>query len=203
MATESDLRKTKLRCSSSCPIAPRARTEPVKGALLYELLAVCWPLTVALWFQSLAQRCRPQRRTGPDKVVTVLVSSGCNVDIPDSDGHAPLMWAAALGHPRVVDLLLTKGADPNSRDSTGRTPLHWAAVLGQRDIVDLLLKRGASASRKDNDDKTPLAEATLVRNADFNSLLDASFHGITTMSYHSTARSDHEAVIELLKKSPP
>ncbi|KAE8392553.1 ankyrin repeat-containing domain protein [Aspergillus alliaceus] len=81
---------------------------------------------------------------GTERVVSLLLQRGVNVNVQDSRGHTPLHIAAQHGHLGVVRLLLaTEQIDVNARDHNGSTPLHMASEKGHVDVVQLLVAHGA------------------------------------------------------------
>ena len=88
-----------------------------------------------------------------------LVKTGQNLDLKDSYGQTPLLWAARCGHEVVVKLLLEESAKIDSKDNKGRTPLTRAAMCGGEVVVSLLLEEGAEIESKDCDGMTPLSWA--------------------------------------------
>lgn len=83
-----------------------------------------------------------------DKVAAFLKQDKKLVSATDSDGKAPLHWAAIYGQTKVMKLLLDSKADVNSLDKDGFTPLHWAATFNKGDAVELLLANKADMNIK-------------------------------------------------------
>ena len=83
-----------------------------------------------------------------DKVAAFLKQDKKLVNARDSDGRAPLHWAALYGQTKVMELLLADKADVNSLDGDGFTPLHWAATFNKRGAVELLLANKADMNIK-------------------------------------------------------
>lgn len=91
-------------------------------------------------------------RRDNDEVIALLLAHGADktINIPDSDGHTPLMWASKSFSPRVVKLLIDHGADVNYGDHRSwlffhvdPRPLSWAIMYnkdGSRDEVIAILK---------------------------------------------------------------
>jgi len=79
-----------------------------------------------------------------------------SVDVSDSFGRTPLLWAAAKGHEAAVQLFLDKDANFEAKDNDGRTPLAWAAMSGHEAVILLLLDKGADFEAKDKYGWTPL-----------------------------------------------
>ncbi|KAK3672115.1 palmitoyltransferase akr1 [Recurvomyces mirabilis] len=65
------------------------------------------------------------------------------VDVPDSQGHTSLMWAAYKGFPACVDILLRWGADVHAVDEMAFTALHWALVKGNYACIQKLVEYGS------------------------------------------------------------
>ena len=86
-----------------------------------------------------------------------LLSQGADVNLKDSRGATPLMYAAASGSPEVMKLLIGAGADVNAKNSFGATALLWSA--GDIRKVRLLLDKGAEVNIKTKQGRTPLLAA--------------------------------------------
>lgn len=84
------------------------------------------------------------------------------IDVKDSFGHTPLMWAAYEGHQAAIEYLLAEGASVNASDEKGWTSLSWAVKTKRIPIAELLLQRGASLSVIDTDGQSlsDIARAT-------------------------------------------
>jgi len=83
-----------------------------------------------------------------DKVAAFLKQDKKLVNARDSDGRAPLHWAAIYGQTKVMELLLAEKTDVNLLDGEGFTPLHWAATFNKRDAVELLVAHKADMNIK-------------------------------------------------------
>ncbi len=83
-----------------------------------------------------------------DKVAAFLKQDKKLVNARDSDGRAPLHWAAIYGQTKVMKLLLAEKTDVNLLDGEGFTPLHWAATFNKRDAVELLVAHKADTNIK-------------------------------------------------------
>ncbi|KAF1353826.1 Palmitoyltransferase akr1, ankyrin repeat-containing protein akr1 [Delphinella strobiligena] len=93
------------------------------------------------------------------QLILLLHEGDLDVDVPDTQGHTSLMWAAYKGFPACVDVLLRWGADVHKRDSQGFTALHWALVKGSYMCVQKLLEYGADRFAANNEGKTPAVTA--------------------------------------------
>jgi len=83
-----------------------------------------------------------------DKVAAFLKQDKKLINARDSDGRAPLHWAAIYGQTKVMELLLAEKTDVNLLDGEGFTPLHWAATFNKRDAVELLMAHKADMNLK-------------------------------------------------------
>jgi ankyrin repeat protein len=54
-------------------------------------------------------------------VEDLLATSAINVNVQNSAGETPLLWAAAFGYSEIVQLLLDYSAIPNYTDRDGRS----------------------------------------------------------------------------------
>jgi len=144
---------------------------------------------------------------GLREAMTALLKNGNDLDVKDTTGRTPLLWAAKKGHEAMVRLLLEKGAELESKDKIyGQTPLSWAAKNGHEVVVKLLLDKGAEMESKDTEyDLTPLSWAARYGNeAAVKLLLEKGaemeskdkLYGQTPLSL--AAKNGHEAVVKLL-----
>jgi len=75
-----------------------------------------------------------------------LLRGGADVDIPDHDGHTPLMVASRAGWPDTVRMLVEAGASLDARDKDEHTAL-WYACKYEQKAVTMLLRNARSARR--------------------------------------------------------
>jgi hypothetical protein len=76
-----------------------------------------------------------------EKVVSVLLAQGANINAASHDGRTALMLASLHGREEVDLLLLAQGADVNAVTRDGHTALMLASLDDHKEVVDLLLKR--------------------------------------------------------------
>jgi len=119
-------------------------------------------------------------RKGDAAMVTLLLESGVDLNIPDERGFTPLHDAAYNRGPHtgnpfprayfidVFELLLEWGAKVDIPNAAGRTPLHDVANGGYLGMVKRLLKLGADVNASDAYGCTPLLDA--VRGGDFETV---------------------------------
>ncbi|GMI82945.1 hypothetical protein like AT5G14230 [Hibiscus trionum] len=65
-------------------------------------------------------------RYGDLDAVTLLMSRGYDVNVPDGDGYTPLMLAAREGHGPMCELLISHGANCDFKNGKGETALSLA-----------------------------------------------------------------------------
>jgi ankyrin repeat protein len=70
---------------------------------------------------------RGKRETVFKALLTLLLESSANVNIPDDKGQTPLHLAACLGIHDVISSLLDRGAELDAQDNNHSTPLHLAS----------------------------------------------------------------------------
>lgn len=70
---------------------------------------------------------------------------GAFVNVRDSFGRTPLMFAAMFGNPDIVMLLILNGAgaDFSIRDFDGKTALMYATEKNHKKVIELLKNYGA------------------------------------------------------------
>jgi hypothetical protein len=72
-----------------------------------------------------------------------LETGNADVDLKDTSGRIPSLWAFANGYESVAQDLLDTGRMEAAPENTFcRTPLWWAAKNGQEAVVKLLLETG-------------------------------------------------------------
>ncbi|KAF2774173.1 Palmitoyltransferase akr1, ankyrin repeat-containing protein akr1 [Teratosphaeria nubilosa] len=117
------------------------------------------------------------------QLVLLLHQPDIPVDVPDTQGHTSLMWAAYKGFGACVDVLLRWGADVHAVDDMGFTALHWALVKGNYVCIQKLVEYGSdrfarskpTAEQPDGD--TPAMTATKMKSERQwrKALLDSGF----------------------------
>jgi ankyrin repeat protein len=149
---------------------------------------------------------------GLKEAMVDLLSSGSDldkvgIDLKDSNGWTPLLWAVQIGHKGIVKLLLETGkVDVDSQNKGGQTPLLCAAKKGHRTIVKRLLKTGkVGINIEDQFGQTPILWAAENGHEIIVKLLLETGKVIIDINdqYGQTplslaAENGHEAVVKLL-----
>ncbi|VDI08453.1 Hypothetical predicted protein [Mytilus galloprovincialis] len=95
----------------------------------------------------------------------MLIDKGADINLGDTNGKTPFLWACILHRKEVAKLLMEHGADVNQASNDESTPLFWCSVMGFQKFVVLLHEQGAegSLSISNTDGKTPLMAACYFR----------------------------------------
>ena len=94
-----------------------------------------------------------------ENVALLLLKLKCDVNIVDSEGNAPIHYAATNGHIKILRALLEYNANIGAKNRKGEIALHKAAEHGWINIVVELLKQGSEVMPEDFDGKSPLHSA--------------------------------------------
>ncbi|EFQ97851.1 DIL and Ankyrin domain-containing protein [Nannizzia gypsea CBS 118893] len=78
------------------------------------------------------------------KLVTGKAMKYININAPDDEGTAPLIYASCFGHHEVVSALLDAGAFVDQQDRNQWSALMWAMTNRHKTIAKNLLDHGAS-----------------------------------------------------------
>ena len=143
---------------------------------------------------------------GAEKIASLLLKRGAEVDSRNSYGQTPLMRAAIKGT-EVVRLLIDAGAQINLMDADGQTALFCAIKYPHLENVQLLLERGIDVNSRDRLGRTALFHAVVSGRVDSVRILlenGADFditdsRGLTPL-YYATQRG-HEDVARLLTEA--
>lgn len=106
---------------------------------------------------GLSDRLYNAIRVDDVSAVKSLIPAGANVDVRDSRGTTPLMYAAAVGSTRMMRHLIGAGADVNARNAFEATALMWST--GSLEKVRLLIEKGADVNARSKRGRTPLSIA--------------------------------------------
>ncbi|XP_070689060.1 CARD- and ANK-domain containing inflammasome adapter protein [Pempheris klunzingeri] len=110
-------------------------------------------------------------RQNRDGVVTVLIDSGANVNMPDKQGYTPLLLSAELGHTEVFRVLVAKQAKLDATLSNLSSALHLAVHSGSVPIAQTLLEKGLDPNITGPKVQTPLHLAAQYNSQELVDLL--------------------------------
>lgn len=74
-------------------------------------------------------------------LVSLLLDSKADIDLPGRDGMTALHFGAATGNEKVVDILIARGASPALRDLSGRTAAELAEGAGHKSAAEMIVCR--------------------------------------------------------------
>ncbi|KAL0633688.1 hypothetical protein Q9L58_007411 [Maublancomyces gigas] len=96
---------------------------------------------VSLGRRSLESALHEAVKAGDTGAVIRLISQGANIEMIDSEGLRPLIWAVRCNNERMVRIFLNEGANVNKEGRSGGPGLNRS--LGSRAIARLLLNPGS------------------------------------------------------------
>ena len=81
---------------------------------------------------------------GDRDVVQLLINSGADVNVLDSNKETPLHKACFRGHKNIVETLILNNATIDAKAEDGSTPLYIAALKHHQEVALLLIRSGAA-----------------------------------------------------------
>ena len=133
-------------------------------------------------------------------VLECLLETKVNVDVLDSNGDTPLMYAVKKKRLPNITLLLKHGAHIDSTHGPmGRTPLFEAVFSGSANVAGYLIDSGAAVNRQDSKGMTPL-HLGCGSNMDMLELLLNKKASVDMVDYKGFAPL-HMAVVEKIKNN--
>ncbi|KAH8802621.1 hypothetical protein F5884DRAFT_846723 [Xylogone sp. PMI_703] len=90
---------------------------------------------------------------GAEEAVEALLREKFEIDVKDTYGRTPLLYAVRRGNATIVELLLEKGARIEGQDRHGQTPLQTAVQRVNEQIINLLLDKGANIEVQTGNEK--------------------------------------------------
>lgn len=155
--------------------------------------------------------------SGDTAIVSLLLSSGADINDDDVFGYTALHSAAATGNLAVTTLLTEKGADLSLRDKKGNSALAWAAQYGKADVVKYLIQKLAAQGNEssitavDIRGRTALHRAAAKGHVDIVAMLLAAENTDSALithdnipratPLHAAAYQGHEMVVKILLKN--
>jgi ankyrin repeat protein len=89
------------------------------------------------------------------EMMSLLLTNGAKVDLPNEKGDTALMLAAKYPYPDALKLLIKNKADVNAKGRHGHTALIYAAHNGRSENLKILLSAGADLSATATDSDNP------------------------------------------------
>ncbi|PHH81562.1 hypothetical protein CDD82_491 [Ophiocordyceps australis] len=99
------------------------------------------------------------------------ILEGCEVDLRDSHGQTPFVWALRQNHGGTLKLLHDRGADINSKDIQNMTPLMHAIEWNLSENIHQILDWGADIDAKDSEGWSSIIHAANWSNKELMRLL--------------------------------
>lgn len=146
---------------------------------------------------------------GGDALASFLLETNSDLNIANTNGCTPLIWAAANGYTPTAQILLEHAANPDSVDIYGRTALSWAAASGHISTVRLLLSElyNSNPQIRDNLGQSPFIWACAMGRAEIVSEMLNNHQEISPVypkELHDNsplaiaAANGHKRVVEIL-----
>jgi serine/threonine-protein phosphatase 6 regulatory ankyrin repeat subunit B len=82
------------------------------------------------------------------KTITLLVDSGCDINIQDKKGNTALHIATKVGSYEIIEYLFQHGGNINKKNQRGNTSIQIAASNGKLKIYKYFIKNGANVNTK-------------------------------------------------------
>lgn len=141
---------------------------------------------------------------GIERVVSLLLDRGTDINKEIRDVENPLQIASAAGHEAVVQVLLERGANVNASGGNQGDALQLASEYGHEKISKLLLERGAKVNAPGEQKGTALMMASRRGHVETARLL-LRYRATINMSsgeyhnaLHAALAGGHEATVRLL-----
>lgn len=107
-------------------------------------------------------------RGGHEKIASLLIDNGADINNPDNYDKTPVHAAIALvNYDAMLNLLIERGGNINQQDIQGNTALHLAVQYGlSLDIVKTLIELGSDPNIRNSEGSIPLIYALLANQED-------------------------------------
>ena len=89
-------------------------------------------------------------KSGNEKLFDLFFEKNININIKDTEGKSPLIYAAYSGNKKSANILIKNGANLNIQDCNGNTAAMTAASYGELELLKILHKSGADLSLTNN-----------------------------------------------------
>jgi len=94
--------------------------------------------------------------TGTEKkeIIDKFIEKGSNINMVDSNGNSPIMYAIQKNHLSTVDLLINNGGDINIKNKKDETALNIALNMKNKPIINYLYDKGYNVYNTENNEIT-------------------------------------------------
>ncbi|XP_065839304.1 ankyrin-3-like isoform X1 [Oscarella lobularis] len=94
-----------------------------------------------------------------DRIVSLLISNGADIEVQDEWGCTPLVTAIEFGSDNVIDFLLKEGCNMYAKTKKGEFVLDVAIMGGRLDLFHRVVKAGIKATQLSSETRRFLQEA--------------------------------------------
>jgi len=98
-------------------------------------------------------------------IYKILIANGADVNLPDSDGITPLMYASNI---EIVKDLIKRGANVDVKNKYGETALNRSKNI---ELIKCLIENGADVNVKDHNGQSLLLKAYKLNNIELKTYL--------------------------------
>jgi len=140
--------------------------------------------------------------------VKAMVEKGADVNLADTKGRTPLLFATYNKHFSIVEFLVSNDADVNLKDGDNQTALMYASRRSNNNLATFLLNNGAEVNvRSKKRGITALMLASAKDNVELvQVLLDNGADPATRDNFGLTAadyakKMDYSAIVDLLSSN--
>jgi ankyrin repeat protein len=110
------------------------------------------------------------------EMVSLLISSGINVNQSDREGHSPLTLAVSKGDREVTRILLNSGVNVDHQTNEGNSALHYAVSNNRPELIYLLLLRRPDLNLRNKNDQTPMDIASVLSRTEVYQILAEEYN---------------------------
>jgi len=119
--------------------------------------------------------------------IQMLLDKGAYINVKDSEGYTPLMFAAQEGYAQTVQFLLNKGASIDTETNNGHTALSIAIQNDHKEVVEVLLARNPKKRGYSYKPHSPINTAKQANSSEYKKMLKQygmkNIFGLPTFDY--------------------
>ena len=141
-------------------------------------------------------------------MVTLLLSYGAFVNVPDMNGNKPIIIASYRGNTEIVKVLIEHGAEYDMMPSNKEySPLTAAASGGQLDTVKYLISIGCNPNEAAEQESLPIMVAKMANRTEVEKylaeLISDDIESMVSILFTDVKQMDFESVEKLVLKNTP